>query len=109
MEAKEKLKIVKNTLIGIILVLCLTGFVWICYDQVVKYIKKFTVTNTEYEIDDLPFPNILFCSSKAFKGKFNKTTITKDEYDQKSIEVGIEFHGFVDDEIGPPKMVEHTR
>ena len=46
METKEKLNILKNFIIFIVLSLCISGFIWICQGQVSKFLKEITIVNT---------------------------------------------------------------
>ena len=65
-QITEKCNILKNAIVIIIFILCVTGFLWICMGQVEKFLDELTIVNKEYEIDNNPFPDIVFCSTKGW-------------------------------------------
>ena len=89
METITKMKILKNIIAAIILCPCIVGFLWICKEQINDYIKGFTSVTTQFSVDKNNFPNIIFCSLKPYKAFFNKSSVTKEIYDNITNSVDI--------------------
>ena len=83
------MKILKNIIVAIILCPCIVGFLWICKEQINDYIKGFTSVTTKFSVDRNNFPNIIFCSLKPYKAFFNKSSVTKEIYDNITNSVDI--------------------
>ena len=89
METITKTKILKNIIVAIILCPCIIGFLWICKEQINDYLQGFTSVTTQFSVDKNNFPNIIFCSLKPYKAFFNKSSVTKDIYDNITNSVDI--------------------
>ena len=89
METINKTKILKNIIVAIILCPCIIGFLWICKEQINDYLQGFTSVTTQFSVDKNNFPNIIFCSLKPYKAFFNKSSVTKEIYDNITNSVDI--------------------
>ena len=57
--------------LGLILLACLGGCVWITYNQVEKYLAKTSFVGTSYQPRNVSFPDLMFCHGQPFKRNKN--------------------------------------
>jgi hypothetical protein len=89
--------ILKNILIGLVLSVCIAGFVWICYAQVVNFLSETTSISTTWIKggSHIKFPTMVFCSTMGFKAGSKTAYVSKETYDNISTPVDVKLTGIL--------------
>jgi hypothetical protein len=87
----------KNGLIGLVLGVCITGFVWICYAQVHNFLSKTTSISTTWITggSNMKFPIVVFCSTIGYKPWAKTSYVSKETYDNISTPVDVKLAGII--------------
>ena len=94
----------------LILLACLSGCIWISFQQFTKFLDKVTFVGTSYKGEETPFPDFMFCSYQGFK-KGSKSNgvqaLPPKEYDKLTVPVDVEFVQIYDGNFSEPKKSDY--